>query len=205
MRRRLSLFILLAGLFLFSAGTGMRLYASALIGDTTDRLLAARPTSPSDAPQPINFKPANGAPTEIRLPAYDLWNTLEPVTEQINWSGSSVWQVKDAGWHVSSGWPGWGSNVVLAGHSPAMDAQVWAHSVFRQLAYLQPGDEIELTAGDQTYHYQVQRVFAIPEKEAPTANAAAWLAPNLGERLTLVTCWPPNTAANRVLVVAYPK
>ncbi len=201
---RRTLVCLISGLLLFSAGTGMRLYAEAVIAETTLRLLAARPASAQDAPQPVHFAPADGAPTAIRLPAYDLWNSLEPVTEEIRWSGS-IWQVKDAGWHVPSGWPGWGSNVIVAGHSPSLDPQVWAHSVFRQLAYLTPGDAIDLSAGSQVYHYQVQRVFAIREQEAVSENAVQWLAPNLGERLTLITCWPPNTAAYRVLVIAYPK
>ena len=203
--RRFWLISLVGGVSLFALGIGMRVYAAAAIAITEQRLSAARPVNSASPLPPFTFQPADAAPDGLRLPEYNLWNTLEPVSEAVDWAnGQLTWLVNDAGWHVPSGWPGWGSNVVVAGHSPSSDRAVWARSVFRQLAYLKSGDEVDLTAGHTLYRYRVSTVFSIPAAEAGTASAAAWLGPDLGERLTLVTCWPPNTAAYRVLVIAYP-
>ncbi len=186
----------------------MRVYANAVMIATEWRLLSARPGSPASVEVDRGaFLPADGPPTEIRLPDFGLWNMLEPVGERISWRDGqieSAWDVADAGWHVPSGWPGWGGNVVIAGHSPSRDAHTWSRSVFRQLAYLAPGDRVEVIAGQRRYMYAVSRVFAITEQEAETPQAAAWIERGETERLTLVTCWPPHTAAYRVVVIAQP-
>jgi LPXTG-site transpeptidase (sortase) family protein len=204
--KRLPLIFLVIGGALFAGGASMRVYATVSMAATERRLLAARPASPADIVSMSSaFTPAEGPPTEIRLPDLGLWNALEPVTEKISWSSGKVetaWDVADAGWHVPSGWPGWGGNVVIAGHSPSHDLRTWSRSVFRQLAYLSAGDRIEVTAGGRRYLYAVTRVFAIPEDEANTPQAAAWIERGDSERLTLITCWPPHTAAYRIIVVA---
>ncbi len=208
----LSLAVVMLGVALFLGGAGMRVYAQIVMAGTERQLLAARPNSPlslllgSNA-SPVAFPPADGAPRVIRVPDLGLWNTLAPVQDRITWQGGQIaraWEVSDGGWHVPSGWPGHGGNVVVAGHSPARDAAIWARSVFRQLPYLAPGNVIELTAGSRIYSYEVSRVFALAEGEADTPDAAAWIGPVGVERLTLVTCWPPHTAAYRVVVVARP-
>jgi LPXTG-site transpeptidase (sortase) family protein len=205
--RRLTVIVLLVGAALFVGGAGMRIYASAVMSATERRLIAARPASPAAIGTHGRniLVPADGPPIEIRLPSLGLWNTLEPVNQTVSWhDGQMAWDVADAGWHVASGWPGWGGNVVIAGHSPSRDRQTWSRSVFRQLAYLSPGDRIEVTAGSRRYVYAVWRVFIIPEREADTSEAAAWIERGDSERLTLITCWPPQSAAYRVVVVAQP-
>jgi LPXTG-site transpeptidase (sortase) family protein len=201
------------GLVVLSGGVGMRVVAALSMAATEQRLLAARPPQAltgDPAAQPVDpFTPADGPPTQIRLPDLGLWNDLQPVTSQVTWRDGQIdaaWEVRDAGWHSPSGWPGYGRNVVVAGHSPSRDPGVWSRSVFRQLAYLNAGDRLELRAGRRTYTYAVSRVFAIPEREADTDAAAGWISADSasGERLTLVTCWPPHTAAYRVLVIALP-
>ncbi len=207
-RRRPSLILLLVGAGLFFGGAGMRVYANVVIAQTQQRLVAARPAAPTEIPpSPRRFDAADSAPSMIRLPDLGLWNQLAPVDEIVSWHDGQpevAWDVADAGWHVPSGWPGWGGNVVIAGHSPSRDPKTWSRSIFRQLAYLEPGDRIELTAGSRIYTYEVARVFAIHERDAETASAAAWIERGSSERLTLITCWPPNTAAYRVLVIALP-
>ncbi len=204
--KRLPLILLVIGGALFASGAGMRVYASVSMAATERRLLAARPAAPAEIEAPsVTFVPADGPPTEIRLPDLGLWNTLAPVTEKVSWQDGQIvaaWDVADAGWHVPSGWPGWGGNVVIAGHSPSRDPHTWSRSVFRQLAYLSSGDRIEVTAGGRHYMYSVARVFAIPQAEADTLQAAAWIERGDSERLTLITCWPPHTAAYRIVVVA---
>jgi LPXTG-site transpeptidase (sortase) family protein len=205
-----------AGLVLLAGGVGMRVYAALTIAVTGQRLLAARPSFPLADDRAARladpFTPADGPPTQIRLPDLGLWNDLQPVAQQVTWRDGQIdaaWEVRDAGWHSPSGWPGYGRNVVIAGHSPSRDPGVWSRSIFRQLAYLNAGDRLELRAGTRIYTYAVSRVFAIPAGEADTETAASWIRADAvdtpsGERLTLVTCWPPNTAAYRVLVIAFP-
>jgi LPXTG-site transpeptidase (sortase) family protein len=193
---------------LFAGGAGMRVYASLTLAQVERRLIAARPASPAEIGSAAGvFEPADGPPTEIRLPDLGLWNRLEPVNQRLSWQNGQIdvaWDVADAGWHVPSGWPGWGGNVVIAGHSPSRDPNTWSRSIFRQLAYLEPGNRIELVAGSRTYRYEVARVFAIHERDAQTPAATAWIERGDSERLTLITCWPPHTAAYRVLVIAQP-
>ncbi len=211
---------LIGGLALFAGGAGMRAYAAVTLRLTEQRLIAARPTSPvallSQPSQPgeqtgAKAIPADAAPSRIALPDLGLWNNLQPVDETAFQPDATsglaglAWDVSDAGWHIQSGWPGWGRNIVIAGHSPSLDPHTWPHSIFRQLAYLTPGNRIEVTAGSRTYQYVVASVFAIPATQAASPDAAAWIASDEGERLTLVTCWPPNTAAYRVIVVAEPE
>src|SRR5262249_18933993 len=150
------------------------------------------------------FEPSDGPPTKLRLPSMGLWNDLQPVNEAISWKDGTVnaaWQLQDGGWYAASGWPGYKNNVVVAGHSPSRDPAMWKRSVLRQLAYLTPGDPIELVAGKRVFRYTVNRVFVIPEREAQSPAATAWLSPTSDERLTLITCWPPQRPVYRVLVV----
>ncbi len=217
--QRLFLILAAGGLTTFATGAGMRVYAAITLVSTEQRLLAARPPSGVSVPTParddnaaskdssIAFEPSDGPPVSVRLPELGLWNDLQPVTAQVSWHNGQIdaaWDVADAGWHVPSGWPGYGRNVVMAGHSPSRDPGVWSRSIFRQLAYLNPGDRIEVLAGHYTYVYQVARVFAVPASEAD--NDAEWIDPAAptGESLTLITCWPPHTASYRVLVIARP-
>src|SRR5258706_11421828 len=138
-RAQFWLLLMLLGAMLLAGGVVMRVTARNDMAATEQRLIAARPLSPAALQtRRGEFAPAEGPPTEIRLPGLGLWNTLEPVTQQIAWEHGeivSAWDVRDAGWHMPSGWPGWGHNVVIAGHSPSRDPQIWSRSVFRQLAY----------------------------------------------------------------------
>src|SRR5258708_37962972 len=136
--KRLCLTLLLIGVALFAGGAGMRVYAQIDLYNTQQRLLAVRPASPADVTSATStFEPADSQPSRISLPASGLWNALEPVDQQAEWQGDQMgmaWGVGRAGWHIQSGWPGWGGNVVIAGHSPSHDPHTWSHSIFRQLA-----------------------------------------------------------------------
>ncbi|MBX3080761.1 MAG: class F sortase [Anaerolineae bacterium] len=199
--RRLWLILTLIGAILLTTGAGMRAYAQITMRQTEQHLLASVPTTIATAS--ISFPRASGVPTRLSLPSLDLWNALTPVMLADTPSGLA-WQVADAGWYINSGVPGEGHNVVIAGHSPSAEPSTWSHSVFRQLAYLQPDDRIELTSGARSYHYTVAHVFAIPAAQANDAASQRWLQSGDSERLTLITCWPPHTAAYRVIVIAIP-
>ena len=200
--------IILLGAALFMGGAGMRVYARINLMQAEQRLIAAVPPSPAAVRGERGaFVPADAPPERVSLPAFGMWNGLTPVDQLAERQGQQatmIWDVADAGWHKPSGWPGWNGNVVVAGHSPSLDPLTWAHSVFRQLPYLSLGDQIEVTAGRWVYVYAVSNVFALQALEASTPDGLAWLERGNSERLTLITCWPPNTAFYRVIVIAQP-
>jgi LPXTG-site transpeptidase (sortase) family protein len=185
--------VIALGMLLLLSGAGMRVYASMTIHATIQRLVPARPQSLEFVPASV---PLGEIPTRIAIPSLNLWNDLTIV-----YMRDGIWETADAAWHASSGVPGAGENIVIAGHSPSSDPDVWARSVFRQLAYLTPGDAIHVTAGAE-YVYRVQHVFAIPESRASAPESVVWIASDAPERLTLVTCYPPHTADYRVIVIA---
>jgi LPXTG-site transpeptidase (sortase) family protein len=106
-----------------------------------------------------------------------------------------------AGWHTSSAALGQAGNTVLNGHNNLYGG------VFDRLRDLKPGDRIEMTSQGIVFVYEVSNVLNLPEKyeslETRMANAR-WLQASEDERLTLVTCWPPDHNTNRWIVVAKP-
>lgn len=202
----LSRLLVVIGAVALLLGVALRVYAQWDNARTESRLLPARPPAPLPHGLPNFTAYATEAPSLIRLPDYGLWNALEPVTLSAD-AAQPIWRVSDGGWHAPPDWsglPGEGGNVVIAGHSPTQDPTIWPHSVFRQLAYLNAGDRIEVMAG-ATFRYRVAYTFIVPEGQATEPAAAQWIERGIDERLTLVTCWPPHTAAYRVVVVAYPE
>lgn len=193
--------LLVCGLLLTMAGAGMRAVAQWDQQRVLDRLTARVPGSMTDTA--VAFSRADGRPRQVRLPSFGLWNDLTTV-DMVESPSGLAWDVADAGWHRASGAPGFRRNVVLAGHSPSQDLATWQHSVFRQLAYLTPGEQIELTAGGRVYAYSVTAVFAVPAALAHMPEYTRWTAPGHTERLTLITCFPPHTAAYRVVAIALP-
>lgn len=148
---------------------------------------------------------ASSPPTRIVAPAIGL---DAPVVE-IGWTikdpakGIAEWQTADyaAGFHRGSALPGQTGNTVLSGHHNIRG------KVFARLHELQPGDEVYLYVGDEVYAYRVEDKFIVPEagvSDAQRRQNARWIAPTRDERLTLVTCWPPNGNSHRVIVIARP-
>ena len=106
-----------------------------------------------------------------------------------------------AGWQDTTALPGEVGNTVLNGHHNEYG------KVFKDLINLKEGDLIELYAGDILYTYKVTTIMLLPEKyqsmEVRIKNAS-WIMPTTDERLTLVTCWPPESNTHRLIVVAFP-
>ena len=116
----------------------------------------------------------------------------------------SQWQVPNrfaAGWHTDSALLGEVGNTVMNGHHNVHDR------VFRNLAYLQEGDVIQVYGGGEWYNYVVANKMVLPEwgvtLERRMENAA-WIMPSDDERLTLVTCWPEQSISHRLIIVAIP-
>ena len=72
---------------------------------------------------------------------------------------------------------------------------------------LEIGDEIEIEAGGRIYHYAVEEMFVVREKDATPEQRlwnGRWIGPFPDERLTLVTCYPPDGNSHRMIVIAKP-
>jgi sortase A len=138
---------------------------------------------------------------------------LDTVVQPMGWSlqpgrdGALVsrWDIVDyaAGWHINSAVPGSKGNAVFSGHNNIGGA------VFRNLDKLQPGDAIEVWVDDkQPLTYLVEEVTIVQETFASAEQQvrnAAMIGPTADERLTLVSCWPPDSNTHRVFVVARPQ
>ncbi len=129
------------------------------------------------------------------------WDVVEQNGQQM-----AVWQVAEyaVGQHRGSANPGEGDNIVLAGHVGGYG------KVFKNLFYINPGDQITLYSGGQEYLYTVQERHILTEEgvspEQQAANAQ-YIAPTGTEEITLVTCWPAKGAdrfTQRVVVRAVP-
>jgi len=114
------------------------------------------------------------------------------------------WRVpfrRASGWHDTSALLGYPGNTVLNGHHNAYG------EVFKDLVELKEGDIILVYSGESIFEYQVNVVLLLPEKyqsmEERIKNAN-WIMPTTDERLTLVTCWPPESNTHRLIVVALP-
>lgn len=170
-------------------------------------LPATTPTPVPDSkvrPLPWPYLPAEGRPSRIYAPHVGLDTEIIPVGFSIRESNGVLLRIYEvarwaAGWHTNSSLPGWQGNTVIAGHHNA-----WG-SVFRPALSLEPGDFLFIEAGGVTYSYLVVIQETLPEtnQEERRANGQ-WIAQTEDERLTLVTCWPPDGNSHRVVIVAIP-
>jgi sortase (surface protein transpeptidase) len=105
------------------------------------------------------------------------------------------------GWVLTSALPDQVGNVILYGHNNMYG------SVFKNLGKLAPGDDISLKTGQRTWFYQVDRVLLLPILNATPGQRLAYLAyisDTPLPRLTIISCWPPESNTYRVVVIAYP-
>jgi len=150
--------------------------------------------------------PAASPPTRLVIPSLDLdipVLTVGVKTIQEGGRSKVVWaDVPNAGgFHQTSAYPGNPGNTVINGHRDILG------SVFRHLDQIEPGDEIVLYVGEESYAYYVSEILIVPEAFASTEQRAENLR-LIGywpeERLTLVTCTPVGLATHRLLVIARP-
>jgi len=115
------------------------------------------------------------------------------------------WRVpfrKAVGWHDTTALLGEPGNTVLNGHHNAYG------EVFKNLVELKEGDTILVHSGEIVFRYQVNVVLLLPEKYQSMDERienASWIMPTNDERVTLVTCWPPESNTHRLIVVAFPE
>jgi sortase A len=179
----------------------------AATADTPPPTPTGVPPNPPPGPTAETPPERSGTPpTRLVIPAINLDSPVVPVgwkTEEEGSNSYTTWEVADyaVGWHETSAYPGQVGNIVLAGHHNIRG------EVFRYLVNLEPGNEVQLYAGEEPYNYTVTQKLILREKDMPEEvrlQNAQWISETQDERLTLVTCWPYTNNTHRVIVVAYP-
>jgi LPXTG-site transpeptidase (sortase) family protein len=137
---------------------------------------------------------------ELDAPVLMVSWVQDPVTALQEWTVARY----AVGHHYLSGLPGEGTNIVMSSHVAGYG------KLFANLDRLLPGNTVTLYEGDIAYSYTVVEQKLVPAN-APTENEQIanmqLLEPTTGERLTLITCWPPTGAdrfSQRLVVVAEP-
>jgi len=97
-----------------------------------------------------------------------------------------------------SGLPGFPGNVFIFAHSAINWYQASQYnSIFYLTNKLEPGDEIFIYYKGSKYRYSVT------EKKIVAASEINYLTNNLNTTsLTLMTCWPPGSDLNRLIILA---
>ncbi|MDP3948719.1 MAG: sortase, partial [bacterium] len=95
--------------------------------------------------------------------------------------------------------PGEGSNVFIFGHSSFFEADPGKFKeIFKELNLLEKNDEIIAWNNNKKYKYKVT------EKKIIEPNETQYLLPTSSEQLTLMTCYPIGSTAQRLIVIAKP-
>jgi LPXTG-site transpeptidase (sortase) family protein len=166
--------------------------------------------TPTPTPLPTPVPTATPVPSpaiRLLIPAIDLNISIQETSpiRRTSWTGAHrlIWAPVSfaVGHYNTSGYPGEGQNIVLAGHNNTQGA------VFRRLDELMTGDEVILFTEDESFYYRVQEKTIIPylwnEAEADE-RLQFYAAPKPTEMVTLISCWPYATNANRIVVIAVP-
>ncbi len=106
-----------------------------------------------------------------------------------------------AGWLNTSSKLGGAGNLVLGGHHNV------SGRVFENLKDVALGEKITVVGPNRTVTYVVIVSEIRPEKDQPEyvrAENARLIESTADTRLTLVTCWPPDSNTHRLVVIAKP-
>ena len=145
-------------------------------------------------------------PSFLEIPSLQLATTVEEMgwDRAIGANGELYSRWDDihfaAGWLKNSAVPGSDGNVVLTGHNNVFGA------VFRDLWRVKAGEPIIVHADGERFVYVVDNVIVRPEwnaSAAQRAETASYITQTTDQRLTLVSCWPPNSNTHRVFVEAH--
>lgn len=138
----------------------------------------------------------------IRIPTLSLESAVVPVGWKAGMDGLTEWDSPGpyVGWAMTSALPDESGNIVLYGHNNIEG------SVFRDLYRLQIDDAILLVTGRGEWVYRVVEVaiLAVAEMDVQGRLYEAYLSESATPRLTLISCYPPESNTHRVLVVARP-
>jgi sortase A len=214
------------GLFLLSGGITLGCFLAIRIArETIDNQIAQNPSYLLIASTPvIGLPPATPIPTStptpiptttpppppairLSIPVINLNTSIKETypKEETSVFGKEkiIWEpvAFSVGHYNTSGNPGEGANIVLAGHNNTEGA------VFQHLDQLEPGDELILFTENNEFHYQVQKKYIIPYfgvEEQGDAILQSFAAPRPSEMVTLISCWPYATNSHRIVIIAIP-
>ncbi len=99
---------------------------------------------------------------------------------------------------AGSSFPGENGQIFLFAHSAGSPLEANRfNGVFYLLNKLEKNDEIFI------YYQKKKYVYAVREKKIVSPQEVSYLNPDVkGENLALMTCWPPGTTINRLLIFA---
>ncbi len=175
---------------------------STSMGDANVQKAQVLAESDADRPPPTSL-----VPDRIVIPSIGLDAPIVPVSPKLieqNGKEYQQWVAPDeyaTGWHLTSAKLGDVGNTVLNGHHNAFG------QVFADLYRVKEGERIRIYSGEYYYEYSVARRLLLREKYNTLSNRmenASWISPSTDERLTLITCWPPESNIYRVIIVALP-
>lgn len=151
---------------------------------------------------------AGVAPTRVRMPSIDLDAPVVPIgwkVTTIDGQSQAIWDVPDggrAGWHSTSMPLGVPGNTVLNGHNTSKG------EVFRDLYKAEIGAQIFMEGEDgEIYAYRIGEKYILREAGQSLSvrlENARYIQQTSDERLTLVTCHPYGSLANRLVLIAFP-
>lgn len=175
--------------------------AQAVLGRALPALTPpARTPSGAKASRPPDAAAPAAAPRAVRWPTHIALGTAlarlsipaAGVHDDVVVQGTDELRLESGPGHYSATpLPGDPGNVAIAGHRTT-----WLRP-FYNLQNVHPGDPITLQVAGLTYTYRVTRVFAVLPSDV------AVVAPLRGWWLTLTTCNPPYSAAQRLVVRAH--
>lgn len=164
-------------------GTGIQEARSqdALSGDFAEQLARVpREVDPADVPPP---PPEGEAVATIKIPKIGVDKTVV--------EGVSVGDLKKApGHYPGTPMPGQPGNAAIAGHRTTYGAP------FQNLDELAPGDTIFVTTLQGRFRYEVSKLEVVKPSQVEV------LDPTDDNRLTLTTCHPEYSAAERLILTA---
>jgi len=98
---------------------------------------------------------------------------------------------REAGQYVGTAVPGEAGNVVIGGHV----ARRGAGGIFEALPEVAAGDVVEVYRGDRIYRYSITEIKVV------AADATDVMGSTQDATLTLITCFPEDNYAERLVVV----
>jgi LPXTG-site transpeptidase (sortase) family protein len=153
---------------------------------------------PTQQPAPV-MVPAGTDAFTISLPslgidALSVHHPSNPFTHQ-----GLLEPLKNGVGHLFS-YPGRGGKILIYGHSSSYAWDISPFTkIFRRINELSVGDRVAVTFDGRVHTYEVSE-----KKTVPARDMASYQNEGDGEELILYTCWPPDSIAERYLVIARP-
>lgn len=161
----------------------------------------ARPSAEAaPAAQPVSFVSegnvdalfSNRHATRVVINSIGLDASVSPVGLVFR-GGELLYDVPrvEAGQYVGTAAPGEAGNVVIGGHV----ARRGADGIFQALPKVVAGDVVEVYRGDHVYRYSVTEIKVV------AADATNVMSSTQEATLTLITCFPEDNYAERLVVI----